>query len=78
MKSSEAKPTDEDLDEISDEGSMSASEGDEDDEDMEDGLVDMEDLGKVMKKRKNPDSAGEPKVSAKPTSKKISWSFDGI
>ena len=53
MKSSEAKPTDEDLDEISDEGSMSASEGDEDDEDMEDGLVDMEDLGKVMKKRKN-------------------------
>lgn len=53
--------------EVSDEDSISASEGEEEDEDedADDGLVDLEDLGKVMKKRKNPESAGQPKVSMK-------------
>ncbi|XP_023343071.1 S-adenosyl-L-methionine-dependent tRNA 4-demethylwyosine synthase [Eurytemora carolleeae] len=49
--------------EVSDEDSISASEGEEEDEDedADDGLVDLEDLGKVMKKRKNPESVGQPK-----------------
>ena len=55
--------------EVSDEDSISASEGEE--EDADDGLVDLEDLGKVMKKRKNPVSSGEPKVSINKHKSKI-------
>ena len=56
--------------EVSDEDSISASEGEEE-EDADDGLVDLEDLGKVMKKRKNPVSSGEPKVSINKYKSKI-------
>ena len=63
--------------EVLDEDSISASEGEEEeeDEDADDGLVDLEDLGKVMKKRKNPESVGQPKVSMKKYNFKIKTHF---